>query len=51
MGMKIGLSYTETMARTQGELMDMFSCYLIAQGVEEKFTYSKNNFMDLMRMK
>lgn len=51
MGMKIGLSYPETMARTQGELMDMFSCYLIAQGVKQKFDYGKNNFMELMRMK
>lgn len=49
--MRIGLSYAETMARTEGELMDLMSCYLIARGTRQKFTYDKNNFMDLMRNK
>ena len=48
--MKIGLSYAEVMARTEGELMDLMSCYLIANGAKQKFTYEKDNFLEVLRM-
>ena len=49
--MKTGLSYPETVARTEGEIMDMIACWLIAQGTKQKFTYNANNFIEIMRMK
>lgn len=49
--MKIGLSHAEVMARTEGELMDLMSCYLIANGAKQKFRYEENNFMEVLRMK
>lgn len=48
MGLKIGLTYDETVNRTQGELMDIISCYAIANGAREKIKYT---FDEVMRVR
>ena len=47
MGLKIGLSNQEILNMTPGELIDLATCYAIANGARERFAYTFDEIMEM----
>lgn len=47
MGLKIGLSHQEILNMMPGELIDLATCYAIANGARERFTYTFDEIMEM----
>lgn len=47
MGLKIGLSLQEILNMTPGDLTDLATCYAIANGARERFTYTFDEIVEM----
>lgn len=47
MGLKMGLAYQEILNMTPGDLIDLATCYAIASGAREQYTYTFDEVMEM----
>lgn len=47
MGLKMGLPLQEILNMTPGDLTDLATCYAIANGARERFTYTFDEVMEM----
>ena len=47
MGLKMGLALQEILNTTPGDLIDLATCYAIANGAREQYTYTFDEIMEM----